>query len=115
MSPLLTAWQGAGAAAKTLAPSDTPMCVLSQQVLSSLRDLGVTGGDRLSGGWEEAAGLGGRAGEEKAAQGARAELRSPRAASPSHPEGQGSAQRRMLREQELDARLACDQTQIWGR
>lgn len=39
----------------------------------------------------------------------------PCVVSTSHPEGQGSAQCRMLRERELDARLACDQTQIWGR
>lgn len=60
------------------------MHVLSQQVLSSLRVLEVTGGDRLFGSGEEAPAPRGRAGGQQAAQGARAEPRLPCAAPPSH-------------------------------
>lgn len=55
--PAQTLARSQGGAAKIPAPSDTPMGILSQQVLSSLSALGVIGVDRLSGGWEEAPGL----------------------------------------------------------
>lgn len=55
--PVQTLARSQEGAAKIPAPSDTPMSMLSQQVLSSLRAPGVTGVDRLSGDWEEAPGL----------------------------------------------------------
>lgn len=104
--PAQTLARSQGGAAKTPAPSDTSTSMLNQQVLSSLRALGVIGVEALW--WLRG---GSRAHREKASQG---EPRSPHAILSSHPKGQGSSQSRMLCKQGLDAQLTRDQCQIWG-